>query len=182
MSVIKRETQFLHGFQGPNPAYLRTYFTQLLEMRSPAALACALPGRAGRLPRLLPPPSWRCPSPCALNRLGQGFIPGLYGVAPFPSTLMSRLAAVPKVESKFWSGALILFGVLGLCLRVGNSTPLLKAFLHLPCKTQQPPCILCICTEHTLTVQCGNLSSDFSLLSPSSSMTQKFGLPKSECL
>lgn len=75
LSVIKRETQFLHGFQGPNPAYLRTYFTQLLEMRSPAALACAAAGQGrAAAARLLPPPSQRhqrCPGPRALGQVDE---------------------------------------------------------------------------------------------------------------
>lgn len=109
LSVIKRETQFLHGFQGPNPAYLRTYFTQLLEMRSPAALACAAAGQGrAAAARLLPPPSQRhqrCPGPpCpwpggrSPERLGQCFPSGLYGVAPFPFPLTSRFAAIPQVN------------------------------------------------------------------------------------
>lgn len=77
---------------------------------------------------------------------------------------------------KFWSEALILFGLLGLRLRAGNSTLLLKAFFHLPCKTRQSPCILHIRTGQAFTAWCGNASLDFSPLSTSSSGIQGLGL------
>lgn len=55
--------------------------------------------------------------------------------------LTCQFVPIPQVKSQFQSEALILFSVLGLRLRTGNSTLPLKAFFHLPCKAQQSPSV-----------------------------------------
>lgn len=142
-----------------------------------------LQGRAGRLPHgcshhwasatsaaLFPVPLARWTKPRAnWARLSFWFV----RCCPLPFPLDFSVCC--NSPGKFWSEALILFGLLGLRLRAGNSTLLLKAFFHLPCKTRQSPCILHIRTGQAFSVQCGNASSDFSPLSTSSSRTQRFG-------
>lgn len=70
MSAIKRETQFLHGFQGPNPAYLRTYFTLTTgnEITRGSGVCLCRAGKGGCTVGSLPLPKQPPAAPAPVSR------------------------------------------------------------------------------------------------------------------